>query len=210
MRWSPQRRRAGAKVLIVGMKLPPNYGPRVRARVRRAVRRRGEGAQGARSCPTCSRASARTSRSSSPTASIRRRKRSRGCSTTVWPALKPLLGAGCQMTHADVSVPRHRVGIAALSRFADVIDVRTPDGVRRRSRPGRDQLSGARRTTSAPQVGTLHAQASGFEAKKRRRGADRPQHRGHRRALAATSRATGRRSSIAGAAASAAGRSRTC
>lgn len=68
------------------------------------------------------------------------------------------------MTHTDIK-RSHSVGPDGLSHFADVIDVRTPDEFAEDHVPGAINcpvLTNAERA----QVGTLHAQRSGFEARK--------------------------------------------
>ena len=170
---------AGAKVLIIGMELPPNYGPayarEFEALFADVAKARKVAARAVRS----SRASARTSRSSSPTASIRRRRRSRGCSTTSGRTLEPLLRA--TMIAAAPAAPQGRRR-ARSPRIADAHRRAQPVGVRRsitsRARstcPVLDDDERARRRHAA-RAGRRRSRRS-----KRRRGARRAQHRAHPR-----------------------------
>ena len=85
---------AGARVLLVGMQVPPNYGRQygddfaaVFATVARS-RRRGAGALPAQGR---GRRARRRGDCSRPTASTRRRRRTRSMLGNVWPVLRPLL-----------------------------------------------------------------------------------------------------------------------
>ncbi len=197
---------AGAKVLIVGMQLPPNYGPPT-CGSSSAVRRRREGASACRSCPRSSPASATTWRSSSPTASIR------PLDAQPQAARQRLAGAAAAAAQMNVPTPRHGPGtqgrIGALAAHPERIDVRSPSEFAIDHIPGAVNLP-VLDDDERTQVGTLHAQESAFAAASSAPRSSRATSRASSRRIAAASRATGRRSSIAGAAASAARRSRTC
>ncbi len=88
---------AGAKVLIVGMQVPPNYGGDYRKRFEAVFSEGGERRPRRRWCPSCCKRRGRwarrgESRCSRPTASTRRPRRSRDMLDNVWPELKKLLG----------------------------------------------------------------------------------------------------------------------
>ena len=134
--------------------------PRVRARVRRAVRRASRRRARCRSSRSSSRASARTSSCSSPTASIRPRRRSRCCSTTSGPTLAAAAARGDERRRAP---PRAKVGIDALARMPDRIDVRSPSEFADDHVPGAINLPVLDDAERA-RVGTLHAQSSAFAA----------------------------------------------
>ena len=175
----------------------------VRARVPRPVSRACRARARCRSCRRSSRGSARTSRSSSPTASIRPRRRRSSLLDNVWPQLVPLLQA--------VSASHHRakVGIAALREHAERIDVRSPSEFAIDHIPGAVNLPvlddrERARGRHDPREGIGDSRPSGTA-----RRSSRATSRASSRRTAATSRANGRRSCIAGAAASAADRSRT-
>ena len=149
-RWWRPRRRAGAKVLIVGMQLPPNYGPAYVREFDALFGDVAQGAQGAARARTSSTASARTSRCSSRTASIRRREAQPRLLDNVWPALQPLL----RRSGSD-RVPRRRagrdgkVGVDALAAYPERIDVRSPSEFADDHIPGRDQPARCSTTPSA-------------------------------------------------------------
>ena len=190
------------------MKLPPNYGAAYVARIRRAVRGRREGAQGAARSVLLRRASASATSCSSPIASIRPRRRSRCSSTTSGPRCCRSWRRG-----DDRRTPRG----AATTRWRSTRSptIRTASTCAARPSSPSDHLPGAAShpvldDAERAAVGTLHAQASAFAA--RRDGAALVARNIARmlEARSRRSRATGRRSSTAGAAASAAARSRTC
>src|SRR5688572_570191 len=123
-----------------------------------------------RSCRTCSKALARTSRCSSPIASIPRPKRSRGCSRRSGRYCRRCSCArrvdAATAVNGPPFAPPNRVGPDAITRFADIIDVRTPEEFAEDHVPGainHPVLSSVERA----EVGTLHAHASSFDAKKR-------------------------------------------
>jgi acyl-CoA thioesterase-1 len=72
---------AGARPMLIGMRLPPNYGPAYTRQFENSFPKSPRPRE-RRSCRSSSRASARTRPRSSPTASIRPRRRRRSCSTT--------------------------------------------------------------------------------------------------------------------------------
>ena len=121
----------------------------------------------------------------------------------VWPQLTPLLRRNDRR-------PRTRSGVDGARSAPG--PHRRAQSLRVRDRPhsGRDQPAGARRRASARKWGrfTRRSRASRPSATARR--SSRATSRTSSRRTAATSRATGRRSCTAGAAASAAARSRTC
>ena len=87
-------RDAGARVLILGMQVPPNYGRQYSDRFAALFARRGAGREARRWCRSCSRAwpTGRTpNRCSSRTGSIPSRAAHPMILANVWPALKPLL-----------------------------------------------------------------------------------------------------------------------
>ena len=182
--------------------------PRLRARVQRRSSRTSRRRARCRSSRTSSPASATTSRTSSPTASIRPRKRSRGCSTTYGRRSQPLLQADeAAGTRGRRRQGRHR-------RAGRRIRCASTCAARPSSRddhiPGRDQPAGARRRASARKSARCTRSESAFDAKQRGAAIVARNIARIIEAHCATSRATGRRSSTAGAAASAAARSRTC
>ena len=202
---------AGAKVLVVGMQLPPNYGPAYVREFDALFARRREGAQGG------ARALSVRGLRRGPRAVPARPHPSDGGSAAE-DARQRLAGA-CRRCSARRYGERCRRFALRQSRRASRRMPRLrgshrraqPVGIRRRSHPRRGQPAGAGRRGARATSARCTRRRRRSTRSKRRRGARRAQHRAHRRdALRATSRASGRRSSTAGAAASAAARSRTC
>ena len=196
------RKRRARKVLLVGMRVPPNYGSAYTSRFDALYRRRRGGASKVPLVPFLFEGFAeRRRRCSSPIASTRRVAAQPRLLDNVWPALAPLLAQAALMPVRDRKVG----GGATPARFPTALDVRSPREFAAGSRAARDQRARARTTPSA--------RASARCTRRCRRS---PRARlgaaivarniaTHRRdASRATSRATGRRSSTAGAAASAA------
>ena len=96
--------KAGAKVLLVGMQVPPNYGADYAEPLRRPVREGRQGAQGgARALPAQGRGRRRRTRRgcSRPTASTPREEAQPLILDNVWPELKKLLAANGALGSAD-------------------------------------------------------------------------------------------------------------
>ena len=185
------------------MQMPPNYGPAYVREFEALFADVAKAAQGAARAVRSSRASAKTSRCSSPTASIRPPRRRPKLLDNVWPALQ---AAAAQM---NAPSSRHgrgtKVGIEALREHPDRIDVRSPVGVRRWITCRARSTCRCSTTASARKSARCTRRSRRFARQALRRGDRRAQHRdASSRRIAATSRANGRRSSIAGAAASAA------
>ena len=116
---------AGAKVLLLGMRIPPNYGPNTPStfsRVFADVARRE--ARAARALPA-GRYCARTPTSCRPTAFIRTSPASRDSLENVWPALMPLLKAlsvtWSRPATVDAAVLRARAGVVLGLRVGAVL-----------------------------------------------------------------------------------------
>ena len=200
--------KAGSRVLLVGMRLPPNYGADyVRASLRSSAKSRktrktalvpflfeGFGEDNAMFQPD----------RIHPIAAAQTK-----LLDNVWRALKPMLGAPAkdEMSAADPGV--RRVGVAALADYPDRIDVRSPAEFALDHVPGAANhpvLDDAERA----RIGTLYARIA-VRGAQARCGDRRAQHRDHARdGVRGRARASGSRSCIAGAAASAAARSRRC
>ena len=93
-RWRAPRAAAGAKVLVLGMQVPPNYGRKYGDDFAALFAQRGQGRAARRWCPSCSKAwptRRMPRRCSSPTASTRRRAAHPVMLDNVWPVLAPLL-----------------------------------------------------------------------------------------------------------------------
>ena len=200
---------AGARVLLVGMQLPPNYGPayvrafgalfadvaKARKVPRRAVlvrrlRRRPRAVPG-RPHPS------------------RPPPRSRACSTTSGRRSQPLLGDGTDDRRCRPRPPPRPASASTsrdLARFADRIDVRSPAEFADRPHSRRDQPAGARRRRARARSARM-LRARCRRSRRARLGAAivaRNIARHRSRPTRATSRASGDRSCTAGAAASAA------
>ncbi len=150
--------------------------PRLREGVQRPLRERREDAQGAARPVLLRRASARTSRTSSPTASIRRRTRSRGCSTTYGRRSCPCSSGEAAGTRGRRRQGRHRRAGRASGAHRRAQPVR----VRARPHSRRDQPAGARRHAAR---GNRHAARPRIRVRRQaaRRRDRRAQHRAHHR-----------------------------
>ena len=200
---------ADAKPLIVGMKMPPNYGAAYVREFDALFAERRAGAQGAarsvllrrlrraqRSVPARSHPSDRGGAAAAP-----RQRLARAAAAA---------GARGDDRRRRAAPRRQGRPSSALGDFRERIDVRSPSEFADDHMPGAAEPSGARRRRARAHRNDARAGIGVRRAGAPARRSSRATSRRCSRRRSRRSRATGRRSSTAGAAASAAARSRTC